>query len=145
MTGVQTCALPISTNTDGSANGAACGGGPMAHWIGVSDYCIAITGGPIVVIVVPTTAAESMSQTIATESMSPTTVLLESVTELMSLTTVLLESVTELMLLNRCLRSMVIFFFDPTVIIFIVISTGHNFEIQMVNSNLTLNPMVNLN
>ena len=38
-----------------------------------------------------------------------------------------------------------IFFFDPTVIIFIVISTCHNFEIQTVNSNLTLNPMVNSN
>ena len=37
------------------------------------------------------------------------------------------------------------FFFDPTVIIFIVISTGHNFEIQTVNSNLTLNLMVNSN
>ena len=133
----------------------------MAHRIGVSDYCTAITSGSIIVIVSlttavesisPTTTAESMSQTIAVESMSPTTaaelmspttVLLESVTESMSPTTVLLESMTELMLSNQCLRSTVIFFFDPTVIIFIVISTGHNFEIQTVNSNLTLNPMVN--
>ena len=117
----------------------------MAHRIGVSDHCTAITGGPIVVIVSSTTIVELMSQTTVAESMSPTIVLLESVTESMSPTTVLLESMTELMLSNRCLRSTVIFFFDPTVIIFIVISTGHNFEIQMVNSNLTLNPMVNLN
>ena len=117
----------------------------MAHRIGVSDHCTAITGGSIVVIVSPTTAAESMSPTTAAELMSPTTVLLELVTESMSPTTVLLESMTKLMLSNQCLRSTVIFFFDPTVIIFIVISTGYNFEIQMVNSNLTLNPMVNLN
>ena len=58
-------------------------------------------------------------------------------TKLMSSTTVLLESVTESMLQNRCLQ--------PTVIIFIVISTSHNFEIQTVNSNLTLNPMINSN
>ena len=45
-----------------------------AYQIGVSDHYTAITGGLIVVIVVPTTAAESMS---------PTTVLLESVIELM--------------------------------------------------------------
>ena len=94
----------------------------MAQWIGVSNYCTAITGEPIVVIVAPTTAAESMSPT-----------------------TILLESVTELMLPNRCLRSTVIFFFDPTIIIFIIISTSHNFEIQTINSNLTLNPMVNSN
>ena len=135
----------------------------MAHRIGVSDHCTAITGGSIIVIVSLTTAVESMSlttavesmsQTIAVESMSPTiaaelmsptTVLLESVTESMSPTTVLLESVIELMLLNQCLRSTIIFFFDPTVIIFTVISTSHNFEIQTVNSNLTLNPMVNSN
>ena len=112
----------------------------MAYRIGVSDHCTTITGGPIVVIVSPTIAAESMSPTTAVESMSPTTA-----AESMSLTTVLLELVTELMLSNRCLRSTVIFFFDPTVIIFIVISTSHNFEIQTVNSNLTLNPMVNSN
>ena len=79
----------------------------MAHRIGVSDHCTAITGGPTAVIVSPTiavesmsptTTAESMSQTTAAESMSPTTA-----AESMSLTTVLLESVTELMLLNRCL------------------------------------------
>ena len=46
----------------------------IAYQIGVSDHYTAITGGPIVVIVVPTTAAESMSLT---------TVLLESVIELM--------------------------------------------------------------
>ena len=88
----------------------------MAHRIGVSDHCTAITGGPIAVIVSsttavesmsPTTAAESMSQTTAAESMSPT-IAAESMSpttavESMSLTTVLLESVTELMLLNRCL------------------------------------------
>ena len=117
----------------------------MAHRIGVSDHCTAITGGPIVVIVSPTTIVESMSQTTAAESMSPTIVLLESVTESMSPTTVFLELVTELMLSNRCLRSTAFFFFDPMVIIFIVISTGHNFEIQTVNLNLTLNPMVNSN
>ena len=127
----------------------------MAHRIGVSDHCTTITGWPIVVIVSlttavesmspttatesmsQTTAAESMSPTIAAKSMSPTTILLELVTGSMSPTTVLLESVTKLMLSNRCLRS--------TVIIFIVISTGHNFEIQTVNSNLTLNSMVNSN
>ena len=43
-----------------------------AHQIGVSDHYTAITSGPIVVIVAPMTAAESMSLT---------TVLLESVTE----------------------------------------------------------------
>ena len=73
----------------------------MAHRIGVSDHCTAITGGPIAVIVSPTTAvesmspttaAESMSQTTAAESMSPTTA-----AESMSPTTVLLESVTESM------------------------------------------------
>ena len=92
----------------------------MAHRIGVSDHCTAITGGPIAVIVSPTTAvesmsptttAESMSQTTAAESMSPTIVLLESVTESMSPTTVFLELVTELMLSNRCLRSTAFFFF----------------------------------
>ena len=62
----------------------------MAHRIGVSDYCTAITGGPIVVIVSPTTAVESMSLTTATESMSPTTA-----AESMSPTTVLLESVSD--------------------------------------------------
>ena len=36
-------------------------------------------------------------------------------------------------------------YIDPMIIIFIVISTGHNFEIQMVNSNLTLNPLLNSN
>ena len=46
----------------------------MAHRIGVSDYCTAITGGPIVVIVAPMTIAKSMSST---------TVLVESVTESM--------------------------------------------------------------
>ena len=51
----------------------------MAHRIGVSDYYTAITGGPIVVIVAPMTTAKSMSPT-----------------------TVLLESVTEPMLPNRC-------------------------------------------
>ena len=51
----------------------------MAHRIGVSDYCTAITGGPIVVIVAPMTTAKSISST-----------------------TVLLESVTEPMLSNRC-------------------------------------------
>ena len=63
----------------------------MAHRIGVSDHCTAITGGPIAVIVSPTTAvesmspttvAESMSQTTAAESMSPTTILLESMTRI---------------------------------------------------------------
>ena len=44
----------------------------MAHRIGVSDHCTAITGGPIAVIVSPTTAIESMSPTIAAESMSMT-------------------------------------------------------------------------
>ena len=83
----------------------------MAHRIGVSDHCTAITGGLIVVIVSPTTAAESMSPTTAAELMSPTTVLLELVTESMSPTTVLLESMTKLMLSNQCLRSTVIFFF----------------------------------
>ena len=38
-----------------------------------------------------------------------------------------------------------IYIFDPTVITFIVISISHNFEIQTVNSNLTLNPLVNSN
>ena len=70
----------------------------MAHRIGVSDHCTAITDGPIVVIVSPMTAVESMSQTTAAESMSPMTA-----AESMSPTTVLLESVTELMLSNRCL------------------------------------------
>ena len=53
----------------------------MAHRIGVSDHCTAITGGLIVVIVSPTTTVESMSPTTAAESMSPTTVLLESVSD----------------------------------------------------------------
>ena len=65
--------------------------------------------------------------------------------KLMSLTTVLLESVTESMPPNRCSQPMVIFVFNPMVIIFIVISISHNFEIQTVNSNLTLNPIVNSN
>ena len=74
----------------------------MAHRIGVSDHCTAITGGPIAVIVSSTTAVESMSQTTAVESMSQTTAA-ESMSqttaaESMSLTTVLLESMTELML-----------------------------------------------
>ena len=94
----------------------------MAHQIGVSNHCTAITGGLIVVIVAPRTA---------TKSMSPTTVLL--------------EPMTEPMLPNRCLQSMIIFFFDSTVIIFIIISTSYNFEIQTVNSYLTLNPTVNSN
>ena len=51
----------------------------MAHRIGVSDYCTAITGGPIVAIVASMTTAKSMSPT-----------------------TVLLESMTEPMLPNRC-------------------------------------------
>ena len=39
------------------------------YFFGVSNYCTAITGGPIVVIVSPTTAVESMSPMTAVESM----------------------------------------------------------------------------